>query len=90
MSQRDCTRFRRELGLVVQTRLNMSINCAPKHQARLREPFPDETATLANYKELASMYCDFIAFFAKWGYLCALKTALRMAESRLRARRPPD
>jgi len=49
-------------------------------------PFAEEAATLANYRELAIMYRDFIKFFAKWGYLSVLKVVLRIVESRVRAR----
>ena len=64
----------------------MSFDYAPDGRRPWPEPFEDETATLANYKELAVMYWDFVKFFAKWGYLSVLKVILRMVESRVRAR----
>lgn len=45
-----------------------------------REPFPDETATLANYKKLGSLYWDFAALVVQWGYYCLLKGLLRLVE----------
>jgi len=64
----------------------MSLEYAPEGRRRWPEPFAEEAATLANYRELAIMYRDFIKFFAKWGYLSVLKVVLRIVESRVRAR----
>ncbi len=64
----------------------MSFDYASEDRRPWREPFEDEAETLANYKELAVMYWDFVKFFAKWGYLSVLKVILRIVESRVRAR----
>ncbi len=62
----------------------MSLDYASEDRRPWREPFEDEAETLANYKELAVMYRDFVKFFAKWGYLSILKIVLRIVESRVR------